>query len=196
MNAENRVIVQILNTSDQLRDEMTILETIYHKEAGGASTVRQRDLAAAVGLSLGMINIILKRLARKGWLSIRKVNNRNIQYVVTPRGMEKITRRSIQFMRRTIDSIVGYRDIISRFLDVIAGEGYTSVVMVGRSDLDFMVEFLCQKKLLGFSRSDRELPTRKTWNLFGEHAAPSPAGMQWSAGKSSLSMMLEAGRTT
>jgi len=33
-----------------------------------------------VGLSLGMTNAILKRLAAKGWITVRKVNNRNIRY--------------------------------------------------------------------------------------------------------------------
>ena len=58
--------------------ELEILENIYkHKEQ-----IHKRDLAQIVGLSLGMINAILKRLVKKGWLKIKKVNNRNIQYIL------------------------------------------------------------------------------------------------------------------
>ena len=43
--------------------------------------VRQRDLSQQViGMSLDMTNAILKRLVLKGYLSVRKVNNRNIAY--------------------------------------------------------------------------------------------------------------------
>ena len=42
--------------------ELEILENIYHS----SSSVRQRDLAEIVGLSLGMTNAILKRLVKKG----------------------------------------------------------------------------------------------------------------------------------
>jgi len=38
-----------------------------------------------VGLSLAMTNAILRRLVKKGWLKIKKVNNRNMQYIVSPK---------------------------------------------------------------------------------------------------------------
>jgi hypothetical protein len=63
-------------------------------------------------MSLGMTNAILKRLVLKGYLSIRKVNNRNIAYAVTPAGVEAIAKRSYRYLRRTIGSIVRYKEAI------------------------------------------------------------------------------------
>ena len=65
-----------------------------------------------IGMSLGMTNAILKRLVLKGYLSIRKVNNRNIAYAVTPAGVEAIAKRSYRYLRRTIGSIVRYKEAI------------------------------------------------------------------------------------
>ena len=67
-----------------------------------AQEVHQRDLAQIVGLSLGMTNAILKRLAGKGWITIRTVNNRNIRYAVTSADIDQITRRSVRYFKRTI----------------------------------------------------------------------------------------------
>lgn len=78
-----------------LETEIDILETISQ----GRRNVNQRDLARIIGLSLGMTDSILKRLVKKGWLKIKKVNNRNIQYIVSPKGMEKIARRSYRYFR-------------------------------------------------------------------------------------------------
>src|SRR6056297_2173118 len=70
--------------------EIEIIENIYHSQPD----MRQRDLAQIAGLSLGMTNAILKRLAQKGWITVRKVNNRNISYAVSPEGMDLIMRKS------------------------------------------------------------------------------------------------------
>ena len=61
--------------------EITILSHIAQGEH-----VRQRDLSHVIGMSLGMTNTILKRLVHKGYLTVRKVNNRNIAYAGNPRG--------------------------------------------------------------------------------------------------------------
>jgi len=121
--------------------EIKILENIYnHKEQ-----IHQRDLARIVGLSLGMTNAILKRLVKKGWLKIKKVNNRNIQYIVSPRGVDEITRRSYRYFKRTIKNVVYYKEAIAELIRSIREKGYSRLVLVGQSDLDFIVEHYCTK---------------------------------------------------
>ncbi len=48
-----------MNNNHSHEHEITILENIHNQQG----VVRQRDLAEIVGLSLGMTNSILKRLA-------------------------------------------------------------------------------------------------------------------------------------
>ena len=86
--------------------ELTILENIYNQPG----ELRQRDLARIAGLSLGMTNAILKRLAVKGLLTIKRINNRNIHYIVTPSGIELITSKSYQYFKRTIKNVVYYKE--------------------------------------------------------------------------------------
>ena len=47
-------------TSDK---EAIILEYIYYNDS-----IKQRELADKAGISLGMVNAILRRLIEKGWL--------------------------------------------------------------------------------------------------------------------------------
>jgi predicted transcriptional regulator len=68
--------------SEPVDTEFIILENIYDSSTQ-AAPLRQRDMAHVAGASLGMTNAILKRLAKKGWISVKKLNNRNIQYAVT-----------------------------------------------------------------------------------------------------------------
>ena len=48
----------------------------------------------------------MKRLFKEGWLKIKEVKNRNIPYIVSPQGMDKIARHSYRFLLRTIKNIV------------------------------------------------------------------------------------------
>jgi len=128
--------------------ELDTLERIHLSQR----PIRQRDLARIIGLSLGMTNAILKRLAQKGLLQVRKVNNRNIQYVISSKGMEEIARRSYRYLQRTIRNVVYYKEAIDRLINDAAARGFRRLVMVGNSDLDFMVEHLCFKHHLAYER--------------------------------------------
>ena len=127
--------------------EIEILERISRSK----STIRQRDLARIIGLSLGMTNSILKRLTNKGLLKIKKVNNRNIQYVVSPAGMEAIARRSYRYFKRTLKNVVAYKEAMDDLLKEIKQKGYRRLVLVGKSDLDFIVEHFCDKHSIQYS---------------------------------------------
>jgi DNA-binding MarR family transcriptional regulator len=126
--------------------ETEILERISRSK----STIRQRDLARIIGLSLGMTNSILKRLTKKGLLEIKKVNNRNIQYVVSAQGMEAIARGSYRYFRRTLKNVVAYKEAMDELVQEAWQKGCSRLVLVGKSDLDFIVEHFCDKYRLDY----------------------------------------------
>jgi DNA-binding MarR family transcriptional regulator len=132
--------------------EIEILERISRSK----STIRQRDLARIIGLSLGMTNSILKRLTNKGLLKIKKVNNRNIQYVVSPKGMEAIALRSYRYFKRILKNVVSYKEAMGELVQAIKKKGYRRLVLVGKSDLDFIVEHFCDKYRIEY-RNIRDL---------------------------------------
>jgi DNA-binding MarR family transcriptional regulator len=143
--------VNIAEASDR---ELAILENIYHSSRGTARSLKQRDLAHIAGISLGMTNSIVKRLGQKGWVVIRRINSRNIQYAVSAAGIDEITRRSYRFLKRTIKNIVIYRDTLERFVWNIQGRGFHGIILVGQTDLDFILEHVCGKCRLDLVRAD------------------------------------------
>ncbi len=136
-----------------------------------SSALSQRELASSSGLSLGMTNAILKRLAQKGWLTIKKINNRNIRYAVTPAGMEEISRRSYRFFKRTLKNVAEYKEKIEALLLRIQSEGYESLVLIGSSDIDFIIDYICIQNKLKLVHSDSEI-TDKTFVLYAETYIP------------------------
>ena len=147
--------------------EIQILENIKNND----SKVKQRDLAEIIGLSLGMTNSILKRLVKKGWLTIRKINNRNIRYAVTPQGMEEIARRSYRYFKRTIKNVVYYKELIADLVKDIRSRGYDGIALVGHSDLDFIVEHACQTFELEYVKNEEKFEG-KLFYLYAESYIP------------------------
>jgi DNA-binding MarR family transcriptional regulator len=152
--------------------EITILSHIAQGEH-----VRQRDLSHVIGMSLGMTNAILKRLVHKGYLTVRKVNNRNIAYAVTPAGVEAIAKRSYRYFRRTIRNIVYYREAIEAFVHDLKSRGYQGIAFAGVSDLDFIVEHACGICGMSYLRDDASIDAARAGSdelylLYSESCSP------------------------
>jgi DNA-binding MarR family transcriptional regulator len=144
--------VTLMETELAVDKEITILSRIAQ-----GKHVQQRDLSHVIGMSLGMTNAILKRLVHKGYLTVRKVNNRNIAYAVTPAGVEAVAKRSYRYFKRTIRNIVYYREAIEAFVHNIKSRGYQGIAFAGVSDLDFIVEHACQICGMRYLRDDASI---------------------------------------
>jgi DNA-binding MarR family transcriptional regulator len=132
--------------------ELVILEHIYSSQKR-AQGITQRDLAIAAGLSLGMTNALLKRFSDKGWLLLKRLNARKIQYALTPEGVNEIAHRTYRYFKRTARAAGLYRDIIEEFVMRKKREGVTRLVLAGISDIDFLIEYACERHGLLFVKS-------------------------------------------
>jgi len=135
--------------SESQDTEYIILEKVYDSTERQIP-LRQRDLAQIAGTSLGMINAILKRLTRKGWITVKKLNNRNIQYAITLEGVNEVIHRSYGYFKRTIRNVVYYKEHIDEAISKAKQNNISAVILVGISDLEFIVEHACHRHGLSF----------------------------------------------
>ncbi len=132
--------------------ELALLEHIYSSQKRSRD-VTQRDLANATGLSLGMTNALLKRFSDKGWLLLKRLNARKIQYALTPDGVNEIVHRTYRYFKRTARAAGLYRDMIEEFVMRKKHEGVNRLVLAGVSDLDFLIEYACERHGLLFVKA-------------------------------------------
>jgi DNA-binding MarR family transcriptional regulator len=71
------------------------------------STITQRTLATRLGIALGLTNLYLKRLIRKGYVKCVSVSPNRLVYSLTPKGMARKARLTYEFMKYSLDF---YRD--------------------------------------------------------------------------------------
>lgn len=120
--------------------EFLLLSSIKEltERQGGIS---QRDLARAINLSLGMTNVLLKRLSQKGLILMQKMSSRNVTYVLTPEGVNELAGRTYRYLKRTMKTVVTYKEAIISIAHEARDMGFLSIALLGKSDIDFIVEY-------------------------------------------------------
>src|SRR5437660_7741178 len=73
--------------------DLELLEAV-----AGDGRVTQRKLSSRLGIALGLTNLYLKRLVRKGYVKCVNVNPNRILYLITPQGIAEKTRLTYLFM--------------------------------------------------------------------------------------------------
>ena len=99
---------------------------------GGAT---QRALATKLGVALGLTNLYLKRLARKGHIKITTIPRNRIRYLLTQQGFTEKSRLTYLYMQYSLSY---YRDRRTRLKEMMAtfdGTHGRRVVIYGTTEL-------------------------------------------------------------
>ncbi len=73
--------------------------------------VSQRSLASDLGIALGLTNLLVKRLVRKGWVQASNIKPNRVRYLITPTGIVEKARLSREYFD---SSLHFYRQTRSR----------------------------------------------------------------------------------
>lgn len=79
--------------------------------------VSQRSLANNLGIALGLTNLLVKRLVRKGWVQVSNIKPNRVRYLITPTGIAEKTRLSREYFD---SSLHFYRKTRSRIQEQFA----------------------------------------------------------------------------
>lgn len=96
--------------------------------------VTQRRLAARLGIALGLTNLYLKRLARKGYIKVTTIPPRRIRYLLTPKGVAKKTRLTYQYMEYSLQLYRETRRALRRKLLPLVRQGRRRVALYGTEE--------------------------------------------------------------
>ncbi len=109
----------------------------------------QRELSHHVGLSLGMTNLLLRRLATKGFLRIKQLNRKKVEYLVTPRSIAQKAQKTYHYTLKTIESFGLIRAQIRSLLQEEFHPGIRRIIVVGQGDLADLVRTILQELCSG-----------------------------------------------
>ena len=103
------------------------------EEVAQNSRVTQRSLATKLGIALGLTNIYLRRLVRKGYIKCVNVQSNRISYLITPRGIAEKVRPTYEFMDYSLHLYGEVRQHLRQVLQECAAAG-SRVAIFGRGE--------------------------------------------------------------
>ncbi len=100
----------------------------------------QRHLSRLMDLSLGMTNMLIRRLISKGYIRIRQLNKRKVEYILTPKGFSEKMRKSVKYTLKTINSIGLIKNRVKELALEHYNQGERNFYILGSSDLVTLAE--------------------------------------------------------
>jgi DNA-binding MarR family transcriptional regulator len=124
----------------EARRHLTVLDAVADNER-----ITQRGLSAKLGIALGLTNIYLKRMIRKGYIKCVNVQSNRLLYLITPQGIAEKTRLTYEFMDYSLHL---YRDVrmhLSEVLRPLAAHGHRRIAVCGTGEAAELA-YLCLKE--------------------------------------------------
>lgn len=112
---------------------------------GAEIGANQRRLSRLMDLSLGMTNMLIRRLIAKGFIRIEQLNKRKVQYLLTPQGFAEKMRKSVNYTLKTINSIGLIKARVQAILLDLHKDGTRDFFIVGKSDLSILIEMVAKE---------------------------------------------------
>jgi len=135
-------MIQIKEKSGNL--DIRELEILERLEGNGHLT--QRDLSKEVGIALGLVNHLLKKMVKKGWIKIKNIDSKKIRYLITPEGAREKSSLLYKRVESTIHFYLEAKRVIKDKVIHLKKEGIEDVSIYGINHISEVL-FIVLKEL-------------------------------------------------
>jgi len=118
----------------------------------------QRDISSCLGFSLGLTNIIIKRMVKMGYVKTKHLSKSRMQYLLTPKGFLKATKKSYNYLLKTVNSVKLLKGKIVDIVNRYYAKNVREFVIIGSNELAEIVEIAIEnsgKNDIEVVRSDK-----------------------------------------
>jgi len=135
--------------------ELQVLERIESE-----ANVTQASLAEALGVAVGTVNFVVKRMVKKGYIRVKQLERRRLKYIITPAGIALRAKLGMDSIRYSMRLYRETRAMASALLSRARKAGYKSVRINGTGDLADVIRLTCLEQKLGIV-DDGDVPIVK-----------------------------------
>lgn len=139
-------------------------ELALMREIARAPIQTQRNLSRGAGLSLGMTNLLLKRLARKGLIKVGRLDWKRTQYLLTAKGALEKASKTYDYALYTVRLFRQLQENVTTVLRREHAQGRRAFWIVAQDELEGALrETVSDLAMPGarfsFARAFAEVPT-------------------------------------
>lgn len=110
--------------------ELVILEYIEKK-----SDVTQKELAQVANAAPSMINAYIDEYEKKGYLKREYISKRDVNYLITPKGIQRKNYLMITYLRELLDLYHLEKRNIENYIESLIDRGYRNVLLYGAGEV-------------------------------------------------------------
>lgn len=110
--------------------ELKVLE-----ELSVNSSVTQRHLAMQLKAALGLTNLMMRRLIKKGYVKVVNIQNNRLNYLLTPQGVSEKTRLTYEYLEYSLHLYRTVRLVLREALAPVARSGGKRIVLFGAGEI-------------------------------------------------------------
>jgi DNA-binding Lrp family transcriptional regulator len=126
--------------------ELADKEFLIIKQISENSQLNQRTIAQKTGLSLGLVNLIIKKLVKTGYIKIKMLNGKKIEYILTPKGFSEKIKKTYNYVLKTINYFSNATEKIKRVVFEEYKNGKKEFFILADDEIYKIIE-LCFKDL-------------------------------------------------
>lgn len=95
----------------------------------------QRKISSRTGLSLGAVNLLLKKMVRMGLIKVEKLSARTVRYILTPKGMQEKARLAYSYIRQSYYQLLKINQTLDELITTIKPDlDDCQVILFGPAD--------------------------------------------------------------
>lgn len=99
------------------------------------NNLTQRHIAQKAEISLGLTNIIIRKLVKKGFIKIKNMDKKKILYHLTPKALIEKSCRTYHYFERTVKDIIHIRDKIQGEILKKVSSDQKKVIILGDNEI-------------------------------------------------------------
>jgi DNA-binding Lrp family transcriptional regulator len=126
------------------KDERYTLEILSRIEENNRIT--QPEIAGLLGISLGLTNAFIKRIARKGYIKLTTIPRDRAKYLLTSQGIAEKSRLTLTYLQYSISFYKQAKQTISGAYAALEQEGVKDIVFYGIGEIAEIAYILLQQK--------------------------------------------------
>lgn len=118
--------------------ELVLLEQIEHDP-----DVTQASLAAQLGVAVGTVNWLIRRMIDKGYVKIKRAQRRKLKYIITPEGLAFRAQLTVNYIDTSMRLYRRTRQHVRELLLEVKKANYSTIYVVGEGDIADIIRLTC-----------------------------------------------------
>jgi DNA-binding MarR family transcriptional regulator len=99
------------------------------------NSISQRKLSQKLGIALGLTNLYIKRLIKKGYIMVKTMPRNRIAYNLTPKGIAEKGNLTLEYMKYSFNYYREFRERIRKAFQQVSKNGKKKLIFYGAGEV-------------------------------------------------------------